>query len=309
MNIWALSCFFNFNKSKSRLKNYKVFRKHLKNFNLKLLTVEFAPDGDFQLYNDDADVLIQISNGDLMWQKERLLNIGLHKLPTDCDIVIAIDTDVIFGQRDIIEKITEKLKKYKAIQCFSEVHHLNPLIDVNLVDFFDIKNYPYNFVSHGGSYSYYSCVITFNHFGNFGMGLPGYVWAFRYETLLNIGFFDRNIQGSGDKEMAAALLDLELQHPLSLTSIIAYDKYKKHLRRYINRDEVGCLDHCTPVYDLYHGEHSNRGYDRIANILSTFNPLSQLIGMIGEPFTFSNDVSDKFKEKIRKYFVDKKEDN
>ena len=50
--------------------------------------------------SDDADLLVQLRGGDVLWQKERLLNLGLKTLPDGCDKVAWIDGDVLFARPD-----------------------------------------------------------------------------------------------------------------------------------------------------------------------------------------------------------------
>jgi len=74
----AVTSYFNPMKSRRRLANYRTFRSRL---DVPLVTVELAFDGQFELTSGDADHLIQLSGGDIMWQKERLLNIALEAVP------------------------------------------------------------------------------------------------------------------------------------------------------------------------------------------------------------------------------------
>ena len=92
--LWEITSFFNPAGYKSRLTNYRLFRARL---NVPLAAVELSFTGKFELQDTDAEILIQISGGDVMWQKERLLNIALGVLPTECDIVAWLDCDVIFS--------------------------------------------------------------------------------------------------------------------------------------------------------------------------------------------------------------------
>jgi hypothetical protein len=43
------------------------------------VTVELSFDGRFELAGSDADILIQLSGGAVLWQKERLLNLALKR--------------------------------------------------------------------------------------------------------------------------------------------------------------------------------------------------------------------------------------
>ena len=94
--LWAVTSYFNPLGWRSRLENYRLFRKHLE---VPLIAVEWHPHGEFQLGPGDADVLAQVQGGDLMWQKERLLNIGMASVPAGVEFVAWLDCDIVFCQR------------------------------------------------------------------------------------------------------------------------------------------------------------------------------------------------------------------
>ena len=60
--FWAITSYFNPGGFKSRLQNYKTFRKHL---NIPLIAVELSFNGKFELKSSDADILIQIKGRDI----------------------------------------------------------------------------------------------------------------------------------------------------------------------------------------------------------------------------------------------------
>src|SRR6476660_344267 len=93
----AVTSDFNPMKSRRRLANYRTFRSRL---DVPLVTVELAFDGQFELTSGDADHLIQLSGGDIMWQKERLLNIGIKSIPSAVKNFAWIDCDILFGRRE-----------------------------------------------------------------------------------------------------------------------------------------------------------------------------------------------------------------
>src|SRR5262245_42591250 len=80
--LWAITSYFNPAGYRNRRENYRLFRERLA---VPLVTVEWARDGRFALGPEDAEVLVQVSGGDVLWQKERLLNVALRHLPDDCD--------------------------------------------------------------------------------------------------------------------------------------------------------------------------------------------------------------------------------
>ena len=90
--LYAITSYFNPARYRSRLENYRAFRQHMQE---PLVAVELSFDGHFELDERDATRLIQVRATDVMFQKERLLNLALDALPPVCDIVAWIDCDVI----------------------------------------------------------------------------------------------------------------------------------------------------------------------------------------------------------------------
>jgi hypothetical protein len=95
--MWAITSYFNPLGYRTRLANYRTFRQHL---GLPLLTVEQGRGGRFDLDERDATVLLQVPSGDVMWQKERLLNLALGALPPECETVVWLDSDILFDGDD-----------------------------------------------------------------------------------------------------------------------------------------------------------------------------------------------------------------
>src|SRR5215204_4074910 len=94
--LWAITSYFNPMRYGRRLANYRLFREHLP---LPLIPVELSfGANDFELREGEADVLIQLRGQDVLWQKERLLNVALGELPSGCTKVVWLDCDVVFGE-------------------------------------------------------------------------------------------------------------------------------------------------------------------------------------------------------------------
>ena len=68
MSLYAITSYFNSAKYQTKLNNYRLFHKSLA---VPLITVELSFDGEFELTSADADILVQISGGAVLWQKER----------------------------------------------------------------------------------------------------------------------------------------------------------------------------------------------------------------------------------------------
>ena len=124
--LWAITSYFNPCGYRSRYENYQTFQQHLQ---VPLLTVELAYGDTFELSDADASQLIQIRSDQVMWQKERLLNMALLALPPECERVAWVDCDILFGRDDWPQLVNQALDQFAFVQCFSQVHHLNRLID------------------------------------------------------------------------------------------------------------------------------------------------------------------------------------
>src|SRR3954471_14147085 len=94
-DLWVITSYFNPLRYRRRLANYRVF---CRNVPAPLLAVELSFRGSFDLRPGEADILIQLRGGDVLWQKELLLNVALRALPAPCRKVVWMDCDVIVGR-------------------------------------------------------------------------------------------------------------------------------------------------------------------------------------------------------------------
>jgi hypothetical protein len=306
MKVWAVCCYFNFTSSQFRLQNYKIFRENLKKHDVKLLTLEFDINGIYELKEEDADVLIQLTDGDLMWQKERLLNIGIDHLPTDTDIVMILDTDVIFGNEDVIDRLKKSMEKYKVVQCFSKTMQLNPYL-------FKLKNFDISKIDITKKYNFHEIYDnnslvknTINPEKSYASS-TGLAWAYRYETIKKIKMFEGKIVGSGDEATSWALLRLFKKSFLIGTGN-SWLEYADMIRNYVDLSEIRYLED-TVIFSLYHGEKEDRGYLNRYDIFNQydFDSSKDLIAEEGKPFKFKENVPLSLREYIKQYFINRKE--
>jgi hypothetical protein len=307
MNIWAVCCIFNYTPSHYRDKNYKIFRENLKKHDIKLLTVEFDPNGVFKLTENDAEKLIQLKDGDILWQKERLLNIGIDNLPKNTDIVLILDTDIIFSEKNTVDKIKKAMEQYKIVQCFSRNLQLNPLLflNENNIDFFNIDNSINYFFYGNDNSSYMKKFFEDKKFGNTGLA-----WAFRYETLKKIRLFEMNIAGSGDYAMVCAFTRVFKKPHIITGTGNSWFLYSDLVRKHVKPEEVNYIED-TILYSLYHGERENRNYITRHDLLIKYNfdSTKQLIIREGLPFKFTEDVDPLMVEEMKQYFLGRREND
>lgn len=121
-DLWVITAYFNLAGWSSRRANYDAFRGALR---VPLATIEWNPGGRFELDDDDAELLLRVRGGDLMWQKERLLGIALSALPAHVRYVAWVDCDVIFADAAWHERTRRLLEHYAVVQPFRHVVYLH----------------------------------------------------------------------------------------------------------------------------------------------------------------------------------------
>jgi hypothetical protein len=199
-SFWAITSFFNPTGSARRLYNYHLFRQAL---DLPLVTVEWSwtkGGPDLQLRDDDAEILIQLSGPDLIWQKERLLNLAIKALPMDCRYVAWLDCDVLFDNPYWHDLVALKLEECPVVQPYNVLVNLGPdgqplqadklggRVRRAIGDPTIQASIPWDSLRHGMS------VIC------------GYAWAGRIELLRKHGLYDACVIGSGDRAIFNAAI-------------------------------------------------------------------------------------------------------
>ena len=104
----GISTFFNPGRHENKVENFRKFKGAVAAQGLQMLCVELVfGDSTFQLLDassdaPDCEIMVQrrTSEGNTLWQKERLLNIALDNLPASVTKVMWLDSDLIFLNDD-----------------------------------------------------------------------------------------------------------------------------------------------------------------------------------------------------------------
>ncbi len=260
---WAITAYFNPVGYSSRLANYRTFRKSTE---IPLLTVEWSVNGHFELSESDAEILIQVSSPDLMWQKERLLNIGLRELPKSVDSVVWLDCDLVFRRPDWPEAVVRELEKYPIVQLFSRCLFPGPNEPV-------AANRPAPTEDAVESLVYLSRqpgteVARFERLWGHPpkqkpkrRRLSGFAWAARREILERHGLYDACIFGAGDRAFACAAFG---EHRRADEAWLRTSEQRRHYYEWADplaaevAGRVGLVE--GDLVHLWHGMIENRGY-------------------------------------------------
>jgi hypothetical protein len=304
VNIWAITSYFNPIGYRRRLENYRIFRKRL---NVPLVTVELSQNDDYHLRPGDADILVQIKCPDLLWQKERLFNIGLQSVPRECDTVAWLDCDSVFESDDWAERASKLLETHKIVMPFKCLYELpkNTLPE----DASSKRSVTYSFmyaVATGMAplESLRGNMRLKERVGGGGAGIA------RRAILEKHGFYDACVMGSGNRAMLCAALGRfdDAIHYLQMNP-----NWAKHYLAWAEpffdtvRGSITYLD--EDVSHLWHGELENRQYAERHALLKElgFDPAKD-IGTDENGCWRWNQPRSDVKEYIFRYFQSRRED-
>ena len=301
--LYVITCVFNPFKYKSRYDLYNKFKKYVEDSGAILYTIELSfDDNEFMVTSPDDPRNVQLNVSEPLWYKENLLNILMHRLPSNWRYMAWIDADVAFYRPDWVDATISELQHHKVIQMFTHAEDLN-------------KSYE-SFQTHiGFVYAYNNKLfiddsLTMAHEGVKGKGHPGYAWAATREAIDNLGgLLDFPILGSADNHMSHALIG-KIQNTFynGMT-----DNYKNMLLEYQRRclkyvgDNIGYLK--TTLVHYWHGSKKNRGYNTRWKILAEnkFDPMYDLKKNSQGLYVITDDKP-KLKNQIVKYFGSREED-
>lgn len=309
--LWAITSFFNPMNYRRRLENYRVFRNYL---DVPLITVELA-FGDFQLTSSDAEKLVQIRGQDVMWQKERLLNVALQQVPPDCECVSFLDADVIFGNKNWVAETTDRLRQYPIVQLFETARDLPLDFDWNRDSVSDVDS-----KLTGESVAKVAMDRGIEHVFDpeqFFVKSPrqrsircGLAWAGRMELLRRHQFYDSSIVGSGDLAMVAALFGKWRSYcSFARMGQARAEHYTRWAKPFHN--DVGQAVGVTAgnIYHLWHGAPEARQSTQRHRITEVFDfdPSSDLILDSSGCWRWNSHKPDLHR-KVAEYFRERNED-
>jgi hypothetical protein len=257
-DIWAITAYFNPVGYRSRLANYKTFRDRL---TLPLVTVELAYDGRLELGELDADILVQIRGGDVLWQKERLLNIALDAVPESCDKVVWVDCDLIFEPADPWLEVSQKLDEYVLVQPFNEA--LDLPAGWNGGDLAASGDVPGRSIGYAAATGIPMDRVLSTDLS--GERRPpwrsGFGFAFRREVITQHDFYYGRVLGGNDRAMVCGALGqldaLAEGHYLTVRQKEHFNEWAEPFFEAVS-GRMGYAD--ATVGHLFHGQISNRCY-------------------------------------------------
>jgi hypothetical protein len=260
--LWAVTCYFNPMRYARRLENFRRFRARV---GVPLVAVELGYDGQRHLGPDDADVCVHLPGLDVLWQKERLLNVAIAALPDACTLVAWLDCDVVFARDGWADRAAALLDRVPLVQLFREVRYQGPEGTI-------ARTRPSVVAGVAAGMPVERCLEHPSKDHRPGTYACGLAWAARRALVAEHGLYDENIIGGGDRAMVCAgygCFEHEAEwHRLNDAQRRAYRAWAEPFHRAVR----GMLAHLDePIEHLWHGDVATRGFGARHDGLAAFD--------------------------------------
>ena len=256
-DIWIVTSFFNPCHYSTKKINFELFASRVRAIGAQLLVIEMAQNEDeFEL--SENHYVLRVRGDCLMWQKERMLNIAIAKLPSSCTKVAWIDCDILFEYDEWLDRTSQALEHHAVVQPYESCVRLPRGQTRYLGAAQDGEKETESFAAVIERDRMLARNAVYKAHGH-----TGFAWAARRELLDTCGLYDACLTGSSDHLMAhvfAGTLDSRC-----IPAMIGTDtKYANHFGRWaVNMHNLclGSLGHIPGrVLHLWHGSLADRRY-------------------------------------------------
>ena len=304
-SLWVVTSFFNPAGYCRKLANFRRFRERL---GAPLVAVELGFDGRFSLEPRDADVLVRVQDGDVMWQKERLLNIGIGAVPSSCDTVAWVDCDVIFGMPDWPSRARAALERDGLVHLFRDRHNLPRDAPIDRLATWPGPATSVSAVHKLATGAASPDDLTRNNSTLEIRATSGLAWAMRRETLARLRLYDACIVGGGDRTiLCAALGRFDLAVRAQRMNARRAEHYLAWARPFFAAVDGRVESLPGAAFHLWHGQLEDRRYATRADHLADFDPFSDIAPAADGCWRWSSDKPG-LHAALRQYFHDRDED-
>ena len=296
-------------------------------FTTKTSAVHADLDSLFELRaGRDADEVIHLttSPSNTLWQKERMLNLAVARLPARCTKVAWIDADSFFTNERWVADTSALLDHQLVVQPFAFLVRLPPAVDwidpaaINVTTATAPGRPPGDVVAvtqlyRGAGYvrvtqgrNAQKHYLLGNEEEN--IGHSGIAWCARRSFLSELGFYDKLIIGGGD--------NLFFQSVIGVFKKSMRENLSEHVRRQIEswassvynatKGSFGYTDGIA--YTMFHGTRDKRSYRKRYEVLrdNDFDPRSDIALSDAGVWEWASDKP-KLHSDVRAYFRSRKE--
>lgn len=252
-DLCLLTSYFNPARFRKKRQRYLEFAARAAASGLPLFTVECAIGAnDFEI--PESNAVFRVRARDALWQKERLLNLAVTRLPSRYEKVVSVDFDLVFENPDWAVETSRLLDEVPLVQPFESVIWLPKGVTEDdgtgvVLEGFAARHVADSSVAHRGNFAAH--------------GVPGYAWGARRSLLEELGHYDACVVGGGDHLMVHAACG-DWTSDCFEWSVGIDSRHHRHFVRWaeaFHRDVRGRMA-CVPgrLLHLWHGEWKNRRY-------------------------------------------------
>jgi len=257
-----VSCFFNPQNSKYRLKAFDIFYDKIKHLNHQIIECVIG-DSKPQLNYPNIKT---IHTKNLLWHKETLLNKVISELPQKYKYVFWIDADVIFTNNNWLVDGVEQLKTNNIIQPFKYCFHLDKdqiksdkvVTDLNKKIW---RSFCSNYVENKSWMD--------NDYDTHGH--VGFAWGAKREILDTIPLYDKALIGGADHIIAHASAN-QINHccisKAFIENIDEINIWSEKFAKLID-GKIGFVE--GELYHIWHGDIEKRQYLKRIHNFSAHN--------------------------------------
>ena len=187
-HLWCITPYFNPAHYRTRRANYELFAAPIRAAGIPLLTVECAFGADPFELPPGPDIL-QVRCPHVLWQKERLLNLGVAHLSPQAAKVAWLDGDILFANPDWAVQTAALLDEFVVVQPFDRA--------IRLAE--GERSATPQHVAHESFASIWQQDRSRVHAGGLDVhGHTGFAWAARRDLLANHGLYEAFVTSNGD---------------------------------------------------------------------------------------------------------------
>lgn len=324
-NMAVVTAFFNPGGFAARVANFRVFRESLKACGLPVLTVELAFGNDPHMLGPDDGEVLALRAPHPMWQKERLLNIGIAEMiRRGYRRIVWLDADVVFlDAKNWPWWVAAELRKTPLCQVFRRVRiDQGPGRPATPA----VSSTAYH-ARHGAWLSQEGRAPSLLHPIGRPNGYSGFGWAARADLLERVPLYDRAIVGGGDKMIYYACAPRTDDWQARVAKMLStnytpcsgcghsnaapcyLDDYFQWARAWHDAGgaDPGAAD--LTIRALYHGDLRNRFYHLRRDILlrHAFDPATDIAPTPNGCWTWNSDKP-RLHHEVHSYFFNRHED-
>lgn len=253
--MYVVTSYFNPENYQTKRDNFYKFIAPLEEKNIPWFCVEAIFGTETNPLAPHKNIL-KVQTKDVMWHKERMLNLAEKHLPKRCETILWIDCDIIFENEHWYEETEFQLDTFAVVQPFENVVRLAKGQDTYVPG-----KEQWSGKSFAAVYLEKPSQFLNGHFDNHGH--TGFAWATHRSIIAKHGLYDACIAGSGDHMMAHAFLG-DWYSPCVQREVGVGNKHHKHFEKWcenVYKDVKANVGYSTGrILHLWHGDIRFRKY-------------------------------------------------